>query len=88
MTGEGISNYGAYLLQDGERWEFAMPLLLRSDFDAARLRAIAKTTKDGPQARRLLLLAAIYDGGTRTQTARVGSVTLQIVRDWGDQVQC
>ena len=38
--------------------------------------------KDGPQARRLLALAAIYDGATRTQAARIGGVTLQIVRDW------
>lgn len=59
-----------------------MPLPLRSDFDAARLRAIAKITKNSPQARRLLSLAAIYDGGTRTQAAVIGSVTLQVVRDW------
>lgn len=38
--------------------------------------------KDGPQARRLLALAAIYDGGTRTEAAKIGGVTLQIVRDW------
>ena len=38
--------------------------------------------KDGPQARRLLALAAIYEGATRTQAARIGGVTLQIVRDW------
>jgi len=33
-------------------------------------------------ARRLLSLAAIYDGATRTEAARIGDVTLQIVRDW------
>jgi transposase len=38
--------------------------------------------KDGPQARRLLALAAIYDGATRTEAARIGGVTLQIIRDW------
>jgi len=27
-------------------------------------------------------LAAIYDGGTRSEAARLGNVTLQIVRDW------
>jgi transposase len=32
--------------------------------------------------RRLLALAAIYDGATRTQAAAIGGVTLQIVRDW------
>jgi hypothetical protein len=59
-----------------------MPIALRADYDAARLRAFARKTKDGPQARRLLALAAIYDGATRTQAARIGGVTLQIVRDW------
>ena len=42
----------------------------------------AKRSKDGPQARRLLALAAIYDGATRTEAAKIGGVTLQIVRDW------
>src|SRR3954451_7368257 len=59
-----------------------MPVPLRTDFDAQALRAIARTTKDGPQARRLLALAAIYDGATRTAAARIGGVTVQIVRDW------
>jgi transposase len=57
-------------------------LPLRADFDASQLRAAAKRTKDGPQARRLLALAAIYDGSTRTEAAMIGGVTLQIVRDW------
>ena len=43
---------------------------------------IAKRSKDGPQARRLLALAAIYDGATRSEAAKIGGVTLQIVRDW------
>jgi transposase len=59
-----------------------MAILLRTDFDASGLRACAKRTKDGPQARRLLALAAIYDGATRTEAAKIGGVTLQIIRDW------
>ena len=59
-----------------------MPVPLRSDFDASQLRAVARRTKDAPQARRLLALAAIYDGASRTEAARIGGVTLQIVRDW------
>lgn len=57
-------------------------IALRSDFDAADLRDLARRSKDVGQARRLLALAAIYDGGTRSEAARIGSVTLQIVRDW------
>ena len=30
----------------------------------------------------MLALAAIYDGGSRSEAARLGDVTLQIVRDW------
>ena len=29
-----------------------------------------------------MALAAIYDGATRTEAARIGGVTVQIVRDW------
>ena len=60
----------------------SLPIPLRGDFDAARLRGLAKKTKDGPQARRLLSLAAIYDGATRTEAAKIGGVELQIIRDW------
>lgn len=59
-----------------------MPIPLRDDFDAAKLRAIARKSKDGPQARRLLALAAVYEGASRTKAAEIGGVTLQIVRDW------
>jgi transposase len=58
------------------------PILLRRDFDASQLRSLAKKTKDGPQARRLLALAAIYDGAARTEAAKIGGVGLQIIRDW------
>jgi transposase len=58
------------------------PIPLRRDFDASQLRGFARKTKDGPQARRLLALAAIYDGGKRTEAAKIGGVGLQIIRDW------
>src|ERR671913_1452299 len=60
----------------------AMAVPLRSDFDAAPLRALAKRSRDADQTRRLLALAAIYDGASRTEAAQIGCVTLQIVRDW------
>jgi transposase len=58
------------------------PIPLRQDFEASQLRGLAKRSKDGPQARRLLALAAIYDGATRTEAAKIGGVGLQIIRDW------
>jgi transposase len=60
----------------------SVPIPLRVDFDASRVRGLAKKTKDGPQARRLLALAAIYDGATRSEAAKIGGVGLQIIRDW------
>ena len=60
----------------------AAPIELRSDFDGDGLRRIARASKDGRQVRRLLALAAIYDGGSRSEAARLGGVGLQIVRDW------
>ena len=59
-----------------------MPIALRADYDAATVRAAAKRSKDGPQARRLLALAAVYEGATRTEASKIGGVTLQIIRDW------
>src|ERR1700716_266287 len=59
-----------------------MPIPVRADFAAARLRSAARASKDAGQARRLLALAAIYDGASRTEAAKIGGVTLQIVRDW------
>ena len=58
------------------------PIPLRQDFEASQLRGLARKSKDGPQARRLVALAAIYDGATRTEAAKIGGVGLQIIRDW------
>ena len=59
-----------------------MPIPLRADYDAARLRLAARESRDAGQTRRLLALAAIYDGATRSEAASIGGVTVQIVRDW------
>ena len=55
---------------------------LRSDYDAATLRQLAKASSDANQTRRLLTLAVIYDGGRRGDAAALGGVGLQVVRDW------
>ena|ERR671911_22999 len=49
----------------------AAPIAVREDFDGPGLRRLAKQTKDAAQARRLLALAEIYDGGSRTEAARM-----------------
>ena len=55
---------------------------LRTDYDGGRLRALAKRSRNGAQARRLLALAEIYDGRRRSDAARLAGVGLQIIRDW------
>lgn len=55
---------------------------LREDFDGGELRRIAKASKDAAQSRRLIALAEIYDGGARSDAARIGGVGLQTIRDW------
>ncbi len=60
----------------------AAAVRLRKDFGGPALRGICKATKDAAQARRLLALAEIYDGGSRSDAARIGGVGLQTVRDW------
>jgi transposase len=60
----------------------AAAVRLREDYDAAGLRELAKRSADAAQTRRLLALAAIYAGGSRTEAAQIGGVGLQTVRDW------
>lgn len=59
-----------------------MPIPLRTDCDAMRLRVCARNSDDADQVRRLLALAAVYGGATRNEDARIRGVTVHIVRDW------
>ena len=58
------------------------PIDLREDFEAAALRRLAVEAKDADQARRLLALAAVYDGMSREDAARIGGMDRQTLRDW------
>ena len=55
---------------------------VRSDYTSADLRRLARRSCDADQVRRLLAMAFILDGASRSQAAQVAGVTLQIVRDW------
>ena len=57
-------------------------MALRADCGADDLRTLAKASRDARQTRRLLALAAVFDGASRGEAARIGGVGLQIVRDW------
>ncbi len=55
---------------------------LRTDFSAEDLRRLARRAKSNNQARRLLSLAAVLDGMTRADEARIGGMDGQTLRDW------
>ncbi len=61
-----------------------MPVALsvRTDFSASELRRLAAATKNANQSRRLLSLAAVLDGMSRTEAARIGGMDRQTLRDW------
>ena len=56
---------------------------LREDYDGDALRALAKRSTDANQTRRLLALAVAYDGGSRGEAAKAGSVGRQMLRALG-----
>ena len=57
-------------------------IALRDDYDGGELRRLAKRCRDPRQVRRLLALAAAYDGMSRREAAKVGGMDRQTLRDW------
>src|SRR6516165_9165312 len=64
------------------RFAMAAAVALRGDYEAATLGGLARSAGDPGQVRRLLALAAIYAGSSRSEAAALGGVGLQTVRDW------
>lgn len=54
---------------------------LRTDYSAGELRRLAKASKDASQSRRLLALAAVLEGMSREDAARLGGMDRQTLRD-------
>ena len=55
---------------------------LRDDYSAKEVRRLAARCKDANRSRRLLAIAAIYDGMNRGEAARIGGMDRQTLRDW------
>src|ERR1700752_3510718 len=55
---------------------------VRDDYTAGEVRRLEKQAKDGAQARRLLAIAAVLDGASRTEAAKIGGMDRQTLRDW------
>ena len=47
---------------------------VRADFTAGEVRRIARRVKDAAQARRLLAIAAVLDGASRADAAKIGGM--------------
>ncbi len=58
------------------------PVPLREDFVSADVRGLASRSANADQVRRLLSIAAVYDGMSRTDAARIGGMDRQSLRDW------
>jgi hypothetical protein len=48
----------------------------------SQLRRLAASTKDANQSRRLLSIAAVLDGMSRAEAAKIGGMDRQTLRDW------
>ena len=46
-------------------------IAVRADYTAGEVRWLAKQVKDAAQARRLLAIAAVLDGDSRTEAAKI-----------------
>ncbi len=57
------------------------PIAVRTDFSAVELRRLARRSKDSDQVG-LLAIAAVLDGASRAEAAKVGGMDRQTLRDW------
>ena len=57
-------------------------IALRSDCSSKELRRLAGRVKNAGQARRLPAIAAVLDGASRDEAAKVGGMDRQTLRDW------
>jgi transposase len=56
--------------------------ITNSDYSAADLRRLASREKDGDVVRRLLAVALILEGHSRSDAARLNGMDRQTLRDW------
>ena len=56
--------------------------IMRTDYTSAELRALSGRCPDGAQVRRILALALVLDGHSRTEAASLSGMDRQTLRDW------
>jgi len=57
-------------------------IVVRTDYTSGDVRRVAQRVKNAAQARRLLAIAAVLDGSSREQAAKIGGMDRQTLRDW------
>jgi len=57
-------------------------IAVRAEYTSKQLRGLATRVKDAAQARRLLAIAAVLDGHSRAEAAKIGGMDRQTLRDW------
>lgn len=71
------------MIQDGmEDHAMSGAIRIEGDWTAAQLRRLAAASRHVGQSRRLLSLAAVLDGMSRAEAARIGGMDRQTLRDW------
>jgi Helix-turn-helix domain len=59
----------------------------RAELSTGELRAAARRSKEVTQARRLLALALVLEGASRTEAVEATGMDRQTLRDWADGVR-
>ena len=57
-------------------------IAVRSDYTSREVRRFAKQSNDVWRARRLLAIAAVLEGASREEAAKIGGMERQTLRDW------
>jgi transposase len=65
-----------------EELPWAQAIAVRMDYTAGEVRRFAKQAKDVVQARRLLAIAAVLEGASWAEAAKIGRMDRQTLRDW------
>src|SRR6266571_5413448 len=57
-------------------------IVVQTDYTSGKGRRVAQRVKNAAQARRLLAIAAVLDGASREDAAKIGGMDRQTLRDW------
>src|SRR3979411_15 len=57
-------------------------IAVRRDYTSGKLRRVRAREKNAAQTCRLLAIAAVFDGASREEAAKIGGMDRQTLRDW------